>query len=74
MENGHVAPVVSDLVEKIRRSGKTRTQVALTCGVSERQVYWVLTGTRNLNTRILTKIASGLGYDVVLKKRPEQRA
>jgi DNA-binding phage protein len=67
-EMHEVSPVVADLVEKIKASGKTRTQVARDAGVAERQIYHLLTGERNCRAQILTKVARAIGYDVRLVK------
>lgn len=68
MKNGKVPPVLSDLAERIESSGRTRREIAMDAGVTERQIYHVLRKDRNLSARLLTNIAGTLGYDVRLVK------
>ena len=68
MKNGSQAQILLDLAEKVRVSNRTRQDIAIAAGVTERQIYHVLKKDRNLGARLLTNIAAALGYEVRLVK------
>ena len=63
-----------DLADKIRASGKTKREIAVAAGISERQVFHVLALERNVSVRLLSAIAGALGCDVRLVKSRAERA
>jgi len=67
--NGAPPPkVVTDLIERMKASGMTRIAIARSSGVSEREVYYLMSGQKRVGVEILTDLARVFGCEVVLRK------
>ena len=66
--------MVTDLVAAIQNSGRKRAELAAAAGVSERMVYYVITGRcKSVGADVLTALARALGKDVVLRRARERQ-
>jgi transcriptional regulator with XRE-family HTH domain len=67
--NGQSPEVVTDLIRRMRDSGRTKIDLARSAGVSERQVYYLMSGrNKTVGTDVLCALAATLGYDVKLAR------
>jgi len=67
--NGESPHVVMDLVQRMRKSGRTRIDLAREAGISERQIYYLMSGrNKSVGADVLAALARTVGCDVVLRK------
>lgn len=70
--NGTASPqVVTDLVERMLASGRTRIDIARSAGISERQIYYLMSGhNKSVGADVLCALAAQVDCQVVLRKAP----
>jgi DNA-binding Xre family transcriptional regulator len=67
--NGNSPQIVDELVRRMRQDGRTKIALARSAGISERQVYYLMSGrNKNVGADILIALADVLGCEVVLRK------
>ncbi len=67
--NGVSPDVVTDLIRRMRGSGRTRIDLAREAGISERQIYYLMSGrNKSVGADVLAALARTVGCDVVLRR------
>lgn len=67
--NGQTPKVITDLVRRLKESGRTRADLARTADISERMVYYLMSGrSKSAGADVLSSLADAVGCEVVLRR------
>jgi transcriptional regulator with XRE-family HTH domain len=68
-----MAPILDDIRNAIKASGKSRYRISQDLGISEGQLSELMAGTKGLSVEAIERLVEYLGLEVVIRPKRQQK-